>query len=338
MKSIMKAFYLTLVLALLVFSFGCDGAPAPDGEAGAENGEEAETFRIGIMQIADHPALNAARDGFIEALAGEGFVDGENISLDLHNAYGDITTASTIAEGFVADEADLILAIATDSAEAAYNATKEIPILITAVTDPVAAGLAESLEAPGTNVTGTHDMNPIKEQLALLKELFPEVKTVGVIFNSGEINSQVQVEIIEELAPGLGLEIVKAAATTTGEVGTAAESLVGSADAIYVPTDNTVVSAIGSVIKVSEEHLIPVIPGDENSVREGALATLGLDYYKLGYQTGQMAAKILRGEAEPATTPIEGQLEYSVVINKNALEMFHLDLPQDLLDQATLVE
>ena len=335
MKSKAFALILGLFFVAVLFFTGCS---SPQAGTETDNGEEIEIVKIGIMQIADHPALNAARDGFIDALKEEGLVEGVNATLDIQNAHGDITTASTIAEGFVADQVDLILAIATDSAQAAYNATKDIPILITAVTDPVAAGLADSLEAPGTNVTGTHDMNPIKEQLELLKELFPEVKTIGVIFNSGEINSQVQVEIVKEVAPGLGLEVVEAAATTTGEVGTAAESLVGLVDAIYVPTDNTVVSAIGAVIKVSEEHLIPVIPGDENSVSEGALATLGLDYYKLGFQTGKMAARVLCGEATPATMPIEGQSEYGIVINKAGLELFHLDLPQDLLERATLVE
>jgi putative ABC transport system substrate-binding protein len=233
----MKKVSLALLLGVLFISFLLAGCSPQEG------------CKIGIMQIADHPALNAARDGFIEALQEEGFVDGENISLDIQNAHGDITTASTIAEGFVADRVDLILAIATDAAEAAYNATKEIPIMITAVTDPVTTGLADSLERPGTNVTGTHDMNPIKEQLELLKELLPEAAAVGVIFNSGEENSRVQVDILEEEASQFGLTIIKAPVTATGEVSTAAESLVGKVDAIYVPTDNTVVNAIASVIQ-----------------------------------------------------------------------------------------
>jgi putative ABC transport system substrate-binding protein len=318
----MKKVSLALLLGVLFISFLLAGCSPQEG------------CKIGIMQIADHPALNAARDGFIEALQEEGFVDGENISLDIQNAQGDITTASTIAEGFVADRVDLILAIATDAAEAAYNATKEIPIMITAVTDPVTTGLADSLERPGTNVTGTHDMNPIKEQLELLKELLPEAAAVGVIFNSGEVNSRVQVDILEEEALQFGLTIIKAPVTSTGEVSTAAESLVGKVDVIYVPTDNTVVNAISSVIKVSEEHLIPVIPGEENCVRAGALSTLGIDYFKLGYQTGKMAAKILRGEAEPATMAIEGQSEYRVVVNKSAAKKLNLNLPQALLKRA----
>ncbi|NLA26984.1 MAG: ABC transporter substrate-binding protein, partial [Firmicutes bacterium] len=274
----MKRFSLFLLLGLLLVSLflfsGCTGP-----EAG---------IKIGIMQILDHTALNAARDSFIEALSDEGFVEGDNITLDIQNAHGEITTASTIAEGFVADKVDLILAIATPTAQAAYNATKDIPIVITAVTDPVSTGLAESLERPGANVTGTHDMNPVKLQLELLLEIIPEATRIGVIFNSSEENSVIQVGILEEEISQAGLTLIKAPVTATGDVLTAAESLVGEVDAIYVPTDNTAVSAIDSVLQVSEEHLIPVIAGEDSCVRNGALATIGIDYSVLGYQTGLM--------------------------------------------------
>ena len=320
----MKKVWLWLLVGVLGLSF----------LAAAGCGSEEGMIKIGIVQIADHPALNDARDGFIEALKEEGFEDGKNINIDIQNAQGDITTASTIAEGFVADGVDLILAIATQAAEAAYKATKDIPIVITAVTDPVAIGLADSLEHPGKNVTGTHDMNPIKEQLELLKEILPDATTVGVIFNSGEENSRVQVEILEKVAGDFGMTIVKAAVTSTGEVSTATESLIGKVDAIYIPTDNTVVSAIASVIQVSDEHKIPVIPGEESCVRAGALATLGIDYFRLGHQAGKMAAKILRGEAEPSTMPIEGQTQYRVVVNKAAAEKLNVTLPASLLERA----
>lgn len=313
---------LGILFLSLFLSAGC--SPSPAGEQ----------QKIGIMQIADHPALNAARDGFIEALREEGFVDGENIILDIQNAQGEITTASTIAEGFAADKVDLIFAIATPTAQSAYNATKDIPIIITAVTDPIIAGLADSLEKPGTNVTGTHDMNPVALQIELLREILPEAKRIGVIFNSSEENSLVQVKILEDEAAAAGLTVVKAPVTTTGEVGTAAESLIGKVDAIYVPTDNTVVSAIESVIAVQNEHLIPVIPGEDSCVRAGALATIGIDYSVLGFQTGKMAAKILRGEAEPAAMPIEGQSKYTTVVNKTTAEKLNITLPQALLDRA----
>ena len=319
-----------LVSILLVASFsvvGCDSLQKTETE-----------YKIGITQIIDHASLDAAREGFIEALKDEGFVEGENLTIEIKSAQGDMTTATTIAEGFVTDEVDLILAIATPSAQAVKNATEEIPILFTAVTDPVDAGLVESLENPGGNATGTHDMNPIADQLSLIKEIVPEAKTVGVIFNSAEDNSIVQVELLEEIAPDLDLEVEKAAITGTGEVATAAESLADKVDAFYIPTDNTVVAAIASVIKTAEENNIPIIAGEGITVKEGALATVGIDYLKLGYQTGKMAAKVLRGDAEPADLPVEGQSEYEYVVNTTAAGKMGVTLPQDLLDKATIIE
>lgn len=298
-------------------------------------------YHIGITQIVDHAALNAAREGFIDALADEGFVEGENVTFDIKSANDDKSAAITIAENFVADEVDMILAISTPSAQAAVQATSQadsdIPIMITAVTDPVVANLVNSMEEPGTNVTGTHDMNPVDKQLELIKELVPGAKTVGVIYNSSEDNSKVQVDILKSYADEMGLDIKEAPVTSTGEVAQAAESLVGEVDAIYIPTDNTVVSAISSVVQVAEEHKIPIIAGEENTVDKGAVATVGIDYYKLGYQTGKMAAQILRGEAEPATMPIEGQSEFSYVVNKTAAQNMGVELPQSLLDKASRV-
>lgn len=325
MKRVTIWFAVVILVVLLSAGLGCDGKVEPD-------------YRIGITQISEHPALDAARQGFIDALADEDFVDKQNIAINFKSAQGDMPTTTTIAEGFLADKVDLVLAIATPSAQAAANVISDIPVLFTAVTDPVNAGLVASLEKPGGNVTGTHDMNPIDDQLGLLLEIVPGAKTVGVIFNSAEDNSLVQVEILESLAPGLGLAIEKAPVTATGEVATAAESLIDKIDAYYVPTDNTVVDAIASVIKVAEEHKIPLIAAEDNSVAEGALATVGIDYYKLGYQTGQMAVRILRGEAEPTTMPVEGQNDYEYVVNLTAAKNMDVELPQALLDRARKIE
>ncbi len=314
-----------ILVAAAFAASGCGGKDDPD-------------YRIGITQISEHPALDSARQGFVDALADEGFVDGKNIAINFKSAQGDMPTTTTIAEGFAADKVDLVLAIATPSAQAAANVISDIPVLFTAVTDPVDAGLVDSLEKPGGNVTGTHDLNPIGDQLGLLLEIVPDAKTVGVIFNSAEDNSLVQIEILETLAPGMGLSIEKAPVTATGEVATAAESLVDKIDAYYIPTDNTVVDAIASVIKVAEEHKIPLIAAEDNSVAEGALATVGIDYYKLGYQTGQMAVRILRGEAETATMPVEGQNEYAYVVNLTAAKNMNVELPQALLDRARKIE
>lgn len=319
-----------MVLISMVFLSGC-GAGQEGSTAG--EGEQAEQVQLGIIQVAEHPALDAARNGFLESLAEKGYKEGDNLLVDYKNAQGDQPTLQNIARKFVQDKKDIILAIATPSAMTMANETNEIPILITAVTDPVAAKLVKSMEKPGTNVTGTSDINPVKDQLALIKEIIPNVQKVGILYNSSEINSQVQVDIAEEVAPELGLQLEKAIATNTSEVMQAAQSLVGKVDAFYLPTDNTVISAIASVITVAEENKIPVIAGESESVKNGALATIGIDYYELGRVTGEMAARVLGGE-KPQEMAIQTLPGTDIVVNTAAAERIGVEIPQSVLDKA----
>ena len=319
---------LMLMLALLMTAVvGCGGGEAT---------EESQQITIGISQIVEHPALDSAQKGFIDGMTAAGYVEGEDVVYDIANAQNDKNNALTIAQKFVNDKVDMIFAIATPTAQAAAQATTDIPILITAVTDPVAAGLVETLDAPGGNVTGTTDMNPIAEQLELVKKFVPDAKKVGVIYNSGEVNSEVQVEIAKEVAGDLGLEIVEASVATSSDVSQAAASLVGRVDAIYIPTDNTVVSALETVLQVAEDNKIPVIAGEGDSVERGALATLGIDYYELGKQTAEMAVKVLKGEA-PASMVIETQKNMQLYINKTAAKNMGVEIPADLLKEADKV-
>jgi putative ABC transport system substrate-binding protein len=293
----------------------------------------AKTVTIGIAQIAEHPALDSARQGFVDRMKQLGYQEGKQVIYDMRNAQGDMATAQTIARKFVGDGVDLILAIATPTAQAAANVTNKIPILITAVTDPQAAGLVRSNQTPGTNVTGTSDLNPVAEQIALVKSLRPQARRLGVVYNAGETNSVVQVELAKQVAKEEGLTLVEATAGNTSEVLQAAQSLVGRVDAIYVPTDNTVVSALESVIMVAERAKIPLIAGEGDSVRRGALATLGLDYYRLGQQTADMAVKVLNG-TDPAKMPIQYQQELRVVVNLRAAERMGVTVPQALIAKA----
>ncbi|MGI6555265.1 MAG: ABC transporter substrate-binding protein [Bacillota bacterium] len=315
-----------VVAMVMVGVVGCGG-----GE-----GSDSEQVTIGITQIVEHPALDSARQGFIDAMTEGGYVEGDNVVYDFNNAQNDKSNALTIAQKFANDKVDLIFAIATPTAQAASQATADIPILITAVTDPVAAGLVESMEAPGTNVTGTTDMNPIAEQLELIKAFVPDAKKVGVIYNAGEVNSEVQVNIAKEVAGDIGLEIVEASVATSADVNQAAGSLADRVDAIYVPTDNTVVSALETVLQVAEEHKIPVIAGEGDSVERGAMATLGIDYYELGRQTAEMAIRVLKGE-DPATMPIEKQKNMQLYLNKSAAAAMGVEIPEDILNEADQV-
>lgn len=315
-----------LGLATALLATACGGGATDT--ATTDGTAAAESVSIGITQIVAHPSLDAARDGFKAALADAGF----DVTYDEQNAQGDQSTAASIAGTFASANHDLILAIATPTAQSAVQAISDTPILFTAVTDPVSADLVASLEAPGGNVTGTSDANPVREQLQLVTRLAPDAKRVGIVYSSGEVNSQVQVDWAKEAAAELGLEIVEAAVSTSAEVQQAAESL--DVDAFYVPTDNTVVSALESLIQVAEAKQLLTIAAEGDSVSRGTVATYGIDYYKLGYQTGEMAVKILRGEADPATMPVETQSELQLYLNLGAAARMGVTIPEDLRAEA----
>ncbi|MGI9860535.1 ABC transporter substrate-binding protein [Moorella naiadis] len=338
LKKFAAGWFLVILLTLLLSGCGSGGSKQQAGSDGATGSQvgQAKNVKLGIIQIVEHPALDAARKGFLAALKSGGYEEGKNLQVDFQNAQGDQSTLQNIARKFVQDKKDLILAVATPSAMAMANETQDIPILITAVTDPVTAKLVKSMDKPGTNVTGTTDMNPIKEQLQLLKQLVPAAKNIGVIYNSSEINSQVQVKIVKKEAPGLGLAVVEAPVTASSEVVQAAQSLVGRVDAIYVPTDNTIVSSIAGVLQVTEQHKIPVIAGESGTVEAGVLGTIGIDYYKLGEQTGQMALRVLKGE-KPQDMPIEKQKDLSIVLNAKTAAALGINIPEDLQKKAAKI-
>ncbi|NMB45017.1 MAG: ABC transporter substrate-binding protein [Firmicutes bacterium] len=289
--------------------------------------------KIGITQIVEHPALDAAKQGFMDELAEHGY-DRSRVIYDLQNAQGDFATAQAIAEKFANGKVDLILAIATPTAQATANVIREIPILITAVTDPVAAELVESIEKPGTNVTGTSDLTPVAKQMELTKVIAPEAKRVGFMYNPGEANSLVQLELAREAAAELGLKIVEAPVSNSSGVYQSAQSLIGRVDAIYVPTDNTVVSALESVVMVAESAKLPLIAGETNSIIRGALATVSIDYYSLGRQTGKMALDILDKGYEPATMPIQYMEDVELVLNLLAAQRMGVTISPALLEKA----
>lgn len=289
--------------------------------------------KIGVTQIVEHPALDAARQGFVDGLAEAGYVEGKNVEFDFQNAQGDMSLAQAIARKFVTNRVDLILAIATPTAQAAAHATKDIPILITAVTDPASAGLVKSNKAPGTNVTGTSDLNPVTDQLALLKQIAPKAKRVGIVYNAGESNSVFQVDLAKAAAKKLGLKVVEAPVSATTEILQATQAIVGKVDAFYVPTDNTVVSGLESLLIVTERAKLPVIGGEAGTVERGALITVGVNYYRLGKQTAKMAVEVLKGKP-PAKMPIQYQKDLELTINLKAAQAIGLTLPKALLDRA----
>lgn len=304
-----------------------------DGSGGSAGGDEA--VKIGIAQYVSHPSLDAVVEGFKSGMEKAGYT-GEKISYDENNAEADQATNTSIAGKLAADsDIDLVLAVATPSAQAAAQSITNIPVLFSAVTDPVSAKLVASNEAPGANVTGTSDMNPVDEQLALLKELKPDAKKVGIVYSSGETNSAVQVEMAEEAAKDLGLTIEKAAISASSEVQQAAGSL--DVDAYYVPTDNAVVSALEGLLQTADKKKVPVISADGESVKRGATATYGINYEKLGEQTAAMAVKLLKGEAEPASLPVETISQVDLYLNEDAAKKAGIEFTEDMKSKAVEV-
>lgn len=293
---------------------------------------------VAVTAIVEHPALDATRDGIKEGLAEAGFVDGETINFVYESAQGQPATAAQIARQFVGDGATVIVPISTPSAQAAVAATKDIPIVFTAVTDPLAAQLVTSLEKPGGNVTGVSDLTPIQEHVDLIKEITPEASNLGVIYNPGEPNSVALVEIIKDVAGPAGLTIVESPATKSAEAQQAARALVGRVDAIYVPTDNTVVSALEGVIAVAEENDIPLYAGDTDSVERGAIASLGFDYHDVGLQTAELVARVLNGE-EPGDIAVIFASGSDLYVNPGAAERMGVAIPEGVISRAdTVVE
>ncbi len=301
--------------------------------AGCGETVKEEVINIGINQLVEFDALDQCREGFIQALEDNGYSDGKNIKLDYQNAQGEMNIAQTISKKFASEKKDLIFAIATPSAQASYNATKEIPILISAVTDPVKAGIVKSMDRPDTNVSGTSDYLPVEKQLDLMKKLLPNVKKIGVLYNTSEVNSEVQVDELKKTATEY--EIITLGITSTNEVNNAINSLVKKIDVLFVPTDNLVVSSLPIIVRSTLQAKIPIIASEQGSVELGALATAGINYYKLGYETGKMAVEVLKGTGI-SNMPLKISEETDIFINEDTLKA--LDIPTPSIENIIYVK
>jgi len=315
---------LTALLLTLVMSFSLTACGSDEN---SDSGEE--MVKIGILQQLEHVALDQAREGFITALEQNGFKDGENIILDIQNAQSDQSNLQTMADRLVNNKNDVILAIATGAAQTVAGKTSDIPVLITAVTDPVDAGLVNSVENPGTNVSGTSDASPMKEQLELMLTLCPDVKTVGLLYTSSEDNSVLQVSQMKDILGNMNLEFVEQTVTNSNDVQQAARSLVTKCDAIYIPTDNVLASSIALVASEANNAKIPVICGESGQVEGGGFATIGIDYFNLGFQTGEMAVRILNGE-DISTMAVETQKNFAYTINGDVADILGITIPDNL--------
>ena len=289
----------------------------------------AKSFTVSVNQIVEHPALDAVRTGFQDSLKEKGY----EVKYNVHIAQGNISTANLIARQILGEKPDLVLAIATPTAQACAQVIRTTPILITAVTDPVGAGLVDSLEKPGANISGMTDMSPVDRQVDLVREFIPGIRKLGIIYNSGEANSISILKVLKEVSRQRGIEVEEATVTNASGVAQAAKSLVGRAEAIYIPTDNTVVSVFEAITKVSEENDLPLFAADVDSVPRGAIAALAIDYYQMGRQTGDMAERIFKG-ADTATMPVETLLDLKLYVNPKAADRMGVKVPDPVLKQA----
>ncbi|MFA7436755.1 MAG: ABC transporter substrate-binding protein [Castellaniella sp.] len=296
----------------------------------------AQAQSVAVTSIVEHPALDSVKEGVHQALKEAGYTEAKGLKWQYQTAQGNTAIAAQIARKFVGDHPDVIVAIATPSAQAVVAATKSIPVVYSAVTDPVAAQLVPSWEASGTNVTGVSDALALEKQVELIRQIVPDAKKVGMVYNPGEANSVVVVKQMRELLPQSGMTLVEASAARTVDVGAAARSLVGKVDAIYTSTDNNVVSAFESLVKVADSAKIPLIASDTDSVKRGAIAALGVNYHDLGLQTGQLVVRILKGE-KPGDMASETSSRVELFVNPAAAEKQGVTLSEDLIKTAAQV-
>jgi putative ABC transport system substrate-binding protein len=296
---------------------------------------DTEGIRIGLTQFATHPAADSGRLGFIDALADAGYEEGKNVTYDYQNPEGEATIEQSIAQKFVNDKVDMIFSFGSRITQQCVNAASntDIPVVFCGITDPIAAGLISSFENHPENVTGTSDMIEVTSTIDLILQIVPGAKTIGTVYNAGEVNSVVLAEKFKEAASALGIDVSERTVSTTADVRSAAESLIGHVDAIWVGTDNTVISGLEALIKVCEDYSIPLFPSDDPSIERGGVACLGFDYYDLGYQAGEMAVKILKGTKASEISAELGN-KFSYTINTTAAERYGVTIPQEIIDKA----
>jgi len=303
---------------------------------GALAAAQAQAQSVAVTSIVEHPALDAVKDGVREALTKAGYTEAKGLKWQFQTAQGNTAIAAQIARKFVGDKPDVIVAIATPSAQAVVAATKTIPVIYSAVTDPVAAQLVPDWGASGTNVTGVSDALSLDKQIELIKKVVPNAKKVGMVYNPGEANSVVVVKQMRELLPKAGMSLVEATAARTVDVGAAARSLVGKVDVIYTNTDNNVVSAYESLVKVGNSAKIPLVASDTDSVKRGAIAALGVNYHDLGVQTGALVVRILKGE-KPGSIASETSARQQLFVNLSAAKKQGVTLSDALVKSAAQV-
>ncbi|PJC88192.1 ABC transporter substrate-binding protein [Vibrio sp. HA2012] len=303
----------------------------------ASTGVIAKTVTVAVSQIVEHPALDATRQGLLDGLKAKGYEEGKNLKFEYRTAQGNPAIGVQIARQFVGERPDVLVGIATPTAQALVAATKDIPIVFTAITDPVGAKLVTNMEKPGGNVTGLSDLSPVAQHVELIKELLPDVKTIGVVYNPGEANSVSLMKWLKESTEKQGLKLVEATALKTSDIQTATQVIAAQSDVIYAMIDNTVASAIEGMVVSANQAKTPVFAATTSYIDAGSIAALGFDYYQIGVQTADYVADILAGK-DPGELPVRVAKGSDIVINKTAADKLGITIPQSVLDRATSIK
>lgn len=326
-----SALFLFLIFGA-VYYYMADPMETPEDQVATEQTED--LIQVGLIQFVSHDSLDAISQGAVDALSDHGYADGDTISLDLQNGQGDQSNLGSISTQFVNDEMDLIIAVATPAAQAAANATDQIPIVLAGITDPEAAGLVESNEQPGTNVSGVSDMTPVAEQLELVRQLHPEAENLGIIYASSEVNGQIQADLAAELAPEYGFNPVIQTVSSTNDVNQVSQQLADEVDVMWIPNDNVVASAFPTVIENATGRGVAVYPAVDMMVAQGGVATIGINQYQLGYQSGMMAVRVLQEGIDLSETPVEQARQFDLVINFEQAEQLGVEIPDEMAEEA----
>ncbi|MEC6749188.1 tryptophan ABC transporter substrate-binding protein [Marinilactibacillus sp. XAAS-LB27] len=330
-----------LIFAVLIIGFFFPSGQSTNRTA-SNNSETAtetpeEQFTVGLLQTTSHPSLDEIREGTIQGLADNGYVEGENLTINFQNAQGDQNLMNTMASSIVSDGADIVIGIGTPASQALTNATSEIPVIMAAVSDPIGSGLVTSEEEPGGNVTGVKNQAPVEEQIKLMTDILPDVQTVGMLYSSGEDNARAEAERAQVAIEDAGLDLETYTVSNTNEIQQMIATMSREVDVIYLPTDNTIASAFNTVVSEADRYNMPLIPTVDLMIAQGGLATIGISQVQLGVDSGRMAAEVLNGQ-DPATFPVYIVEGGEQLINVEKAEKIGVTIPEEVLENSRIIE
>ena len=328
-----KIFVAFAVLLVCVLGYGFFSSKKSEETNKVDNKE----VKVGVLQLLSHPALNQIYKGLEDGLKKEGYEVGKNLKIDLQNAQGDQSNLASMGQKLVTDNNDILVGITTPATLSLSNATKDKPIIMGGITYPVEAGLIKTEDKPGNNITGVSDRTPIKQQLEIMKKVLPKMKKVGILYTASEDNSVKQAQEAEKLAKELGLEVKVSTVANTNDIQQVTESLASETDAIFVPIDNTIASAMATVVKVTDAKKIPVFPSADTMVADGGLLGLGVDQYQIGVETAKVVAKVLKG-ADTKDMPIVLANEGVIYLNEAKAKQLGIEIPKEIKDKAKVVD